>query len=86
MRVRYMAFFGFAWMVPSIFGHADAGIIMDNYDPRWVWYLGGILSAIAVAGFLFLHTKAQELSPSGAVERAEPIGENSQMDRPRRIR
>ena len=77
MRGRYMAFFGLAWMGPSIFGHAAAGLIMDNYDPRWVWYLGGILSAVAVAGFLVLHAKTQERfppnneeNPQAAMERA----------------
>jgi len=63
-RGRYMAFFGLAWMGPSIFGHAAAGLIMDNYDPRWVWYLGGILSAVAIAGFLVLHAKTQKRFPA----------------------
>lgn len=58
-RGRYMAFFGLSWMIPSTFGHLGAGLIMDNYDPRWVWYLGGILSAVAVAGFVLLHSRTQ---------------------------
>ena len=66
MRGRYMAFFGLAWMAPSIFGHAAAGLIMDNYDPRWVWYLGGILSAVAIAGFLVLHARTQARFPAEA--------------------
>lgn len=75
MRGRYMAFFGLAWMIPSIFGAFAAGLIMDNYDPRWVWYVGGILSAIAVAGFLFLHARTQERFQPEAFE--EALGESS---------
>lgn len=77
MRGRYMAFFGLAWMAPSIFGHAAAGIIMDNYDPRWVWYLGGILSAVAVSGFLILHAKTQARFPTDAQEETLPIIEGA---------
>jgi uncharacterized membrane protein len=28
---------------------------MDNYDPRWVWYLSGIIAGIAVLGFAIMH-------------------------------
>ena len=48
LRGRYMVFFGLAWMVPLIFGPPAAERILDNYHPRWVWYLGGIILAVAV--------------------------------------
>ncbi len=72
-RGRYMAFFGLGWMIPSIFGHAAAGLIMDNYDPRWVWYLGGMLSAVAVAGFLVLHTRTQARFPAEVPKEPVPV-------------
>jgi len=75
MRGRYMAFYGFAWMVPSVFGHAAAGLIMDNYDPRWVWYLGGILAAVAVAGFLVLHARTQAQFPAEVSEEVLTLAE-----------
>ena len=59
MRGRYMAFHTLAWAVPSAVGPAAAGLIMDNYDPRWIWYAGGIICAIAIAGFCSLHLKTQ---------------------------
>ncbi len=68
MRGRYMAFFGLSWTIPATVGPWAAGIIMDNFDPRWVWYGGGILTAIAVAGFLALHmrSRARFAAPSAA--------------------
>lgn len=55
MRGRYMAFFSVSWMLPSAVGPWAAGVIMDNYDPRWVWYAGGIICAVAITGFVALH-------------------------------
>ena len=51
MRGRYMAFFGISWAMPGMIGAWAAGVIMDNYNPNWVWYLCGIISAVAVLGF-----------------------------------
>jgi hypothetical protein len=31
-----------------------AGLIMDNFDPNWVWYGSAILGAISAGGFLWL--------------------------------
>ncbi|MCF6277865.1 MAG: MFS transporter, partial [Anaerolineales bacterium] len=31
MRGRYMAFYGFSWTIPSLFGPLAAGLLMDNY-------------------------------------------------------
>jgi MFS family permease len=57
MRGRYMAMFGFSWTLPVAVGPLLAGLIMDNYDPNWVWYASGILAAIALVGFLWLHLR-----------------------------
>ena len=51
MRGRYMAVYSLAWTIPSAMGPWAAGLIMDNYNPNWVWYAAGIFSAIAIAGF-----------------------------------
>jgi len=59
MRGRYMAIFSLAWQVPSAVGPWAAGMIMDNFNPNWVWYLAGILSSVAVAGFLGLHLQTR---------------------------
>lgn len=60
MRGRYMAMYGFSWTIPTAFGPLAAGLIMDNYNPNWVWYACGIISMIAIAGYLFLHFCARQ--------------------------
>jgi MFS family permease len=72
MRGRYMAFYALAWTIPAAVGPWVAGLIMDNYDPNWVWYAAGIVSAIAVAGFyvLDLKTRSRLASRTGEKQRA----------------
>ena len=53
MRGRYMAVFGLSWAIPSTVGPGAAGYILDNYNPNLLWYLGGILTLVSVAGFSF---------------------------------
>lgn len=54
MRGRYMAVFGFSWVIPSSVGPLLAGLVMDNADPRWVWYAAGIIGIVAAAAFALL--------------------------------
>lgn len=60
MRGRYMAMYGFSWTIPTAFGPWAAGLIMDNYNPNWVWYACGLISIIAILGYLFLHLRTRE--------------------------
>jgi MFS family permease len=69
MRGRYMATYGLAWTIPQSLGPIGAGLIMDNYDPNWVWYIGGVLVALSIFGFLLLHRKVP------AVAANEPVKE-----------
>jgi MFS family permease len=55
MRGRYMAFFGFSFAIPGVVGTFLAGLIMDNSDPRIVWYAAGILGLVAAGMYLSLH-------------------------------
>ena len=57
MRGRYMAIFGFSWGIPFAIGPLLAGLIMDNGDPHWLWYIAGIIGFIAVAGYILLQRK-----------------------------
>ncbi len=59
MRARYMAAFGFTWAIPNAIAPTLAGLVMDNYDPSWVWYLGGLLSVVSAGAFLFLYSKTK---------------------------
>jgi MFS family permease len=74
MRGRYMAFFGFSWALPGMVSAWAAGVIMDNYNPNWVWYLCGIISAVAVLGFYGLHlsTRTRFQTVPSAIEPAQP--------------
>lgn len=54
MRGRYMALYGFTWPVSQAVGPLSAGLVMDNADPRLVWYAGATLALLAGAGFLLL--------------------------------
>ena len=60
MRGRYMAIRNFAWIIPIAIGPLGAGVIMDNFDPRYVWFAAGFVGSLSVIGFLILHFKARE--------------------------
>ncbi len=55
MRGRYNAIFGYAWGIPFAVGPYLAGLVMDNYDPRWLWYIAGVLGIMAAWGFLSIN-------------------------------
>ena len=57
MRGRYMAVFGFTWVIPSALGPLLAGLIMDNADPRWVWYAAGLVGLVATGAFALLERR-----------------------------
>jgi MFS family permease len=56
-RARYMAIFGLTWAIPSMVGPWSAGLIMDNYNPNYIWYIGGVLCVVAIMAFLFLQVR-----------------------------
>jgi MFS family permease len=55
MRGRYLAFFGLAWTIPSAIGPWAGGIILDNYNPNWLWYACALLCGLGAVGFGVLH-------------------------------
>jgi len=59
MRGRYMAAYGLGWAIPNVVAAFLAGLVMDHYDPRLVWYLSGLLALVAVAAFGYLHKRTQ---------------------------
>ncbi len=30
---------------------------MDNYNPNYIWYIGGVLCVVAIMAFLFLQLR-----------------------------
>ncbi len=57
MRGRYMAVFSLVWAIPATIGPGLAGLVLDNYNPDLLWYLGGVLCLVTVMSFLALHAK-----------------------------
>jgi len=55
MRGRYLAFFGLAWTIPSAIGPWAGGMILDNYNPNWLWYACALACGLAIVGFTALH-------------------------------
>jgi MFS family permease len=62
MRGRYNFVYGNSWGISFAVGPYLAGLVMDNYDPNWLWYACGIVGMFAVLGFLALHHALQTKS------------------------
>jgi MFS family permease len=78
LRGRYMAIYDLGWAVPATFGPAAAGLILDNYDPNLLWYLGGILCMVSAIGFYALHLwlgKQERFAPAPEKTEASTTGE-----------
>jgi MFS family permease len=72
MRGRYMAVFGYTWAIPSMVGPLLAGLVMDNYDPRYLWYLAGMVAGAAALLFYALFRK-DTLLEAGEMKASEGI-------------
>jgi MFS family permease len=60
MRGRYMAVYGMSWSLPFAVGPLLAGMVMDNADPRLLYWASGFLGLIAAAAYVGLHTKMRD--------------------------
>ncbi len=60
MRGRYMAVFGFSWTIPNAIGPLLAGLVMDNYNPNWVWYGAGIFMLGAAGIYTALQNRSSK--------------------------
>lgn len=57
MRGRYMAALHFSLSLSNLATPYLAGLVIDNYEPRWIWYTCGIVGSIAILGFAGLHLR-----------------------------
>ncbi len=73
MRGRYMGVFGMVWMIPATFGPGLAGVILDNYNPNLLWYIGGVLCGISALAYFVLHARL------GKQERFAPAPEDAEV-------
>ena len=69
-----MAIYDLGWALPATIGPAAAGLILDNYNPNLLWYVGGILCAVSAASFygLQLWLGRQERFVLAPVETGHP--------------
>lgn len=67
MRGRYMSLFGLSWNVASGIGTPFGGFLNQRFGPQSIWYGGGFIGMVSVAGFLLLQrfSRRREL-PSAA--------------------
>ncbi|MCJ7717670.1 MAG: MFS transporter [Anaerolineales bacterium] len=75
MRGRYMAVFGLSWALPATVGPSLAGLILDNYNPNLLWYVGAGICAVAVLSFYGLHFwlgKRERFQTPEPEEKAQP--------------
>ncbi len=68
MRGRYMAIYGVSWSLPFAFGPLLAGLVMDNGDPRMLYWISGLLGLLAAAAYVSLHTKMRDEPAVALVE------------------
>ena len=68
MRARYMATYGIGWAIPNSVAALLAGLVMDNYNPNWVWYIAGLLSLVAIAAFWLLYLRTRNRFIAKAVD------------------
>ncbi len=74
MRGRYMGVFGMTWSIPGVVAPYLAGVILDNLDPNLLWYIGGILCAVAAFAFFGLHAVLGKQKRFQATDEEHAIG------------
>jgi len=63
MRGRYLAVFGFSWLIPAAVGPVLAGLVLDNADPRWLWRTDLVIGLVAAAAFALLQRWSKDRAP-----------------------
>jgi MFS family permease len=71
MRGRYMAVYGFSWVIPMSVGPLLAGIVMDNFNPALLWYLAGVLGLLAAAAYYALELRVGKSAWDAVDQRLE---------------
>ena len=54
-RGRYMATLGLSISISNLFTPYIAGLLIDNYNPNWIWYTCGIIGITTSLGYLWMH-------------------------------
>jgi MFS family permease len=59
MRGRYNAVFSYSWGIAFAAGPILAGVVLDNYNPNWLWYIAFGLGVCAALGYAWLNRLTQ---------------------------
>ena len=78
MRGRYMAVFGISGAIPWAVGPLLAGMLMDNADPRWLWYTVGVVGLVAAGAFALLQRRDEQATAQVAQRRDSMCATSSQ--------
>lgn len=60
-RGRYMAAYGFSWVLPMAAGPLLAGLVMDNFNPSWLWYAAGLVGLAAAGAYYLLELRVSRV-------------------------
>ncbi|HKJ26959.1 MAG TPA: MFS transporter [Anaerolineales bacterium] len=60
MRGRYLALMGLFRRFTNIFMPFVIGVVMDTFNPKWIWYGAGILGVVGAVSYLGLQKRAIE--------------------------
>ena len=71
MRGRYMAIYGMSWSLPIAVGPLLAGLVMDNADPRLLYWGSGLLGLLAMAAYVGLHAQMREKPAANLAEASD---------------
>ena len=63
-RGRYMAALNLSTTLSYLATPYLAGLVIDNYDPHWVWYACGIVGSVAILGYIWLHFRTERKASS----------------------
>ena len=63
-RGRYMAALNLSNTLSYLATPYLAGLVIDNYDPHWVWYACGIVGSVAILGYIWLHFRTERTQPA----------------------
>ena len=72
MRARYMAVLGFSITLSNLFTPYLAGLLIDNYNPNWIWYTCGIIGILTMAGYTYLHFRFRSREAEAIAGRVSP--------------
>jgi MFS family permease len=74
MRGRYMATYGFSWVIPTAIGPMLSGMVLDFApDPRWLWYASGVLGLFAAGAYGLLKWRVGSARWEAVQQRVEII-------------